>query len=108
MLGASVIGDHKECSIKDPLPAITIEDLNDTVAVKRAGNTLAVRESREKHQMRTEALLSQVKMLVEEVLLIMLSWSRMVSYITTGSDAPLEIDPWLRKESTSDSCLSGD
>ena len=39
---------------------------------------------------------------------MMLNWSRMVSYITAGSDVPLEIDPWLRKGSTSNSCLSGD
>ena len=50
-----------------PLPAITIEDPNDTVAVKRARNTLAARKSREKRQERTEALLSQVNMLEEEV-----------------------------------------
>lgn len=50
-----------------PLPAITIEDPNDTVAVKRARNTLAARKSREKRQERTEALLNQVNMLEEEV-----------------------------------------
>lgn len=50
-----------------PLPSITIEDPNDTVAVKRARNTLAARKSREKRQERTEALLTQVNMLEEEV-----------------------------------------
>ena len=66
VLGGSVIGDHKECYMKDPLPAITIEDPNDTVAVKRARNTLAARKSQEKHQERTEALLSQVNISEEE------------------------------------------
>lgn len=50
-----------------PLPAITIEDPNDTVAVKRARNTLAARKSREKRVERTEALVHQVNELEAEV-----------------------------------------
>lgn len=50
-----------------PLPAITVEDPNDTVAVKRARNTLAARKSREKRVERTEALINQVNHLEEEV-----------------------------------------
>ena len=50
-----------------PLPAITIEDPNDTVAVKRARNTLAARKSREKRVERTEALVHQVNELEVEV-----------------------------------------
>lgn len=50
-----------------PLPAITVEDPTDTVAVKRARNTLAARKSREKRMERTEALLSQVNDLESEV-----------------------------------------
>lgn len=50
-----------------PLPAITVEDPSDTVAVKRARNTLAARKSREKRMERTEALVSQVGDLEAEV-----------------------------------------
>ena len=50
-----------------PLPAITVEDPNDTVAVKRARNTLAARKSREKRVERTEALINQVNQLEEQV-----------------------------------------
>lgn len=50
-----------------PLPAITIDDPNDTIAVKRARNTLAARKSREKRVERTEALVSQVNELEAEV-----------------------------------------
>ena len=50
-----------------PLPAITVEDPNDTVAVKRARNTLAARKSREKRVEKTESLISQVATLEKEV-----------------------------------------
>jgi general control protein GCN4 len=50
-----------------PLPAITVEDPSDTIAVKRARNTLAARKSREKRMERTEALVSQVNDLEAEV-----------------------------------------
>ena len=66
VLGGSVIGDLKACYMKDPLPTITIEDPNDTVAVKRAENTLLARKSREKYQEQTEALLSPVNISEEE------------------------------------------
>ena len=49
-----------------PLPAIHIEDPTDTVAVKRARNTLAARKSREKRMERTEALEHQVQALEQE------------------------------------------
>ena len=50
-----------------PLPAITVEDPNDTVAVKRARNTMAARKSREKRVERTEQLVNQVQHLEAEV-----------------------------------------
>lgn len=50
-----------------PLPAITVEDPTDTVAIKRARNTLAARKSREKRMERTEALVNQVNDLEVEV-----------------------------------------
>lgn len=50
-----------------PLPAITVDDPNDTVAVKRARNTMAARKSREKRVERTEQLISQVRHLEAEV-----------------------------------------
>ena len=50
-----------------PLPAITVDDPNDTAAVKRAKNTLAARKSRVKRQERTESLVAQVNMLEDEV-----------------------------------------
>lgn len=50
-----------------PLPAITVEDPNDTVAVKRARNTMAARKSREKRVERTEQLVNQVTQLEAEV-----------------------------------------
>ena len=50
-----------------PLPAITVEDPNDTVAVKRARNTMAARKSREKRMERTEQLIGQVTQLEAEV-----------------------------------------
>ena len=43
-----------------PLPAITVENPNDTVAVKRARNTMAARKSREKRMERTEQLVTEV------------------------------------------------
>ena len=42
-----------------PLPAITIADPEDTVAVKRARNTMAARKSREKRVKRTDELLAR-------------------------------------------------
>lgn len=50
-----------------PLPVITVEDPTDTIAVKRARNTLAARKSREKRMERTEALVNQVNDLEAEV-----------------------------------------
>ncbi|KAF6227799.1 hypothetical protein HO173_011901 [Letharia columbiana] len=50
-----------------PLPAITIEDPNDTVAMKRARNTMAARKSREKRVERTEQLVGQVTQLEADV-----------------------------------------
>lgn len=50
-----------------PLPAITVEDPSDTVAVKRARNTMAARKSREKRVERTEQLVNQVTELEAEV-----------------------------------------
>ena len=50
-----------------PLPAITVEDPSDTIAVKRARNTMAARKSREKRVERVEQLVSQVTQLEEEV-----------------------------------------
>ena len=50
-----------------PLPPITVEDPNDTIAVKRARNTMAARKSREKRLQRTEALEGQIENLQDEV-----------------------------------------
>lgn len=50
-----------------PLPAITVEDPNDIVAVKRARNTMAARKSREKRVERTEQLVNQVTQLEADV-----------------------------------------
>ena len=50
-----------------PLPAITVEDPSDVVAVKRARNTMAARKSRQKRLERTEQLESEVATLTEEV-----------------------------------------
>lgn len=50
-----------------PLPAITVEDPSDTVAVKRARNTMAARKSRERRVERVEQLVSQVTQLEAEV-----------------------------------------
>lgn len=50
-----------------PLPAINIEDPTDTVAVKRARNTMAARKSREKRVERVEQLVNQVTQLEAEV-----------------------------------------
>ena len=50
-----------------PLPAITVDDPNDTVAVKRARNTMAARKSREKRVERTDQLVNQVTQLEAEV-----------------------------------------
>lgn len=50
-----------------PLPAITVEDPSDTVAVKRARNTMAARKSRENREKRTEQLIGEVARLKEDV-----------------------------------------
>ena len=50
-----------------PLPAITVEDPNDIIAVKRARNTMAARKSREKRVERTEQLVTQVTQLEADV-----------------------------------------
>ena len=50
-----------------PLPPITVEDPSDSVAIKRARNTLAARKSRQKRFERTEALESEIAALQAEV-----------------------------------------
>ena len=50
-----------------PLPAITIDDPQDTVAVKRARNTLAARKSRQKRVERNDELVAQVAELERRV-----------------------------------------
>lgn len=50
-----------------PLPAIIVEDSNDTVAVKRARNTLAARKSREKKNQKMEELCDEINRLNEQV-----------------------------------------
>lgn len=44
-----------------PLPAITVDDPHDIVAVKRARNTLAARKSRQKRVEQSEQLMKQVQ-----------------------------------------------
>ncbi|MCJ1465974.1 hypothetical protein MMC07_004593 [Pseudocyphellaria aurata] len=50
-----------------PLPAITVDDPHDTVAVKRARNTMAARKSRQKRVERNEELVAQVAELERKV-----------------------------------------
>lgn len=50
-----------------PLPAITVDDPHDTVAIKRARNTMAARKSRQKRVERNEELLAQVAELERRV-----------------------------------------
>ena len=50
-----------------PLPAITVDDPSDIIAVKRARNTMAARKSRERRVERTEQLVNQVTQLEAEV-----------------------------------------
>ena len=50
-----------------PLPPITIEDPNDTIAMKRARNTLAARKSRQKKVQRFDELEQTIEELREEV-----------------------------------------
>lgn len=50
-----------------PLPAITVDDPHDIVAVKRARNTLAARKSRQKRVEQSEQLLKQVEDLESQV-----------------------------------------
>jgi general control protein GCN4 len=50
-----------------PLPAITIEDPTDIIAVKRARNTMAARKSRQKRVERNEELMTQVSELEKKV-----------------------------------------
>ena len=50
-----------------PLPAITVEDPSDSVAIKRARNTMAARKSRAKRVERTEQLESEIAELQDEV-----------------------------------------
>lgn len=50
-----------------PLPAITVDDPHDIVAVKRAKNTLAARRSRQKRLEQSEQLMKQVEDLEEQV-----------------------------------------
>ncbi|KAL9124714.1 MAG: hypothetical protein Q9217_005983 [Psora testacea] len=60
----SGVGSRKR---DQPLPAITVGDPNDTVAIKRARNTMAARKSRQKRMERTEQLENEVATLQEEV-----------------------------------------
>lgn len=50
-----------------PLPEIHVEDPNDSIAVKRARNTMAARKSRQKRTERTELLETKVEELEGEV-----------------------------------------
>ena len=50
-----------------PLPAITVEDPSDSVAIKRARNTMAARKSRQKRVERTEQLESEIEELQGQV-----------------------------------------
>lgn len=50
-----------------PLPAITVDDPHDTVAIKRARNTMAARKSRQKRVERNEELLALVADLEKKV-----------------------------------------
>ncbi|KAL9100254.1 MAG: hypothetical protein Q9163_004346 [Psora crenata] len=50
-----------------PLPAITVDDPSDTVAIKRARNTMAARKSRQRRMERTEQLENEVAALEQEV-----------------------------------------
>lgn len=50
-----------------PLPAITVDDPNDAVAVKRARNTMAARKSRQKRVERTEHLEATIQDLEQQV-----------------------------------------
>jgi hypothetical protein len=49
-----------------PLPPILVEDLTDTVALKRARNTLAARKSRQKKMERFDELENEIAKLKEE------------------------------------------
>ncbi|KAI1131084.1 hypothetical protein F5Y10DRAFT_275663 [Nemania abortiva] len=49
-----------------PLPPIIVDDPNDTVAMKRARNTLAARKSRERKALKLEELEEQIAKLKEE------------------------------------------
>ena len=50
-----------------PLPAIKVEDPSDTIAIKRARNTMAARKSRAKRMERTEQLEDEIAVLNQEV-----------------------------------------
>lgn len=50
-----------------PLPAITVDDPHDTVAIKRARNTMAARKSRQKRVERNDELVAQVTELEKKV-----------------------------------------
>jgi hypothetical protein len=49
-----------------PLPPIIVEDLNDTVAMKRARNTLAARKSRQRKMQRFDELEDKIEKLTAE------------------------------------------
>lgn len=49
-----------------PLPPIIVDDPNDTIAMKRARNTLAARKSRERKAQKLEELEEKIAKLVEE------------------------------------------
>lgn len=50
-----------------PLPAIKVEDPSDTIAIKRARNTMAARKSRQKRMERADQLETEVTRLETEV-----------------------------------------
>jgi len=59
----SGVGSRKR---EKPLPPIIVEDPNDTVAMKRARNTLAARKSRQRKMQRFDELEEQIQKLKDE------------------------------------------
>lgn len=62
----SSISGVKSRRREKPLPPIVVEDKSDTVAMKRARNTLAARKSRERKAVRLEELEAQIEELTRE------------------------------------------
>ena len=62
----SYTSDVTSMTTHEPLPTLLIEDPEDTVAVKRARNTMAARNSRKKKVEREEELVNQVAQLEAE------------------------------------------